>query len=136
MDDLTAHVSALTLARDSDYAELKAYITELQSSTGSALSTLADKFAQMEHNTGAVIAEVLRENRELRAENVRLSAEIRSSEVTTQLDGTSASLPSITPTVEPSPQQWMTVAAINKKLLHLPGNGHGNLATTYDPWIN
>ena len=67
------------------------------------MSTLADRFAQMERNTAAVIAEVVRENRELRAENVCLSAQIRSSEVTTQLDGTSAPLSSITPTVEPSP---------------------------------
>ena len=57
----------------------------------------------MERNTAAVMVEVLRENRELRAENVRLSALIRSSEVTTQLNGTSAPLPSITPTVESSP---------------------------------
>ena len=94
---------AISLARESDYAELNAKLTKLEASSESGLSTLADKFAQMEHSIGAAITEVLRENRELRAENVRLSAQIRSSEVTTQLDGTSASLPSITPTVGPSP---------------------------------
>ena len=69
---------------------------------GSVVSTLVDKVAQLEHNTGAVMAEVLRENRALRAENARLSTQSISSEVTTQLGGTSASLPSITPGFHPA----------------------------------
>ena len=133
IDSLTAQVSAISLARESDYAELNAKLTKLEASSESGLSTLADKFAQMEHSIGAAITEVLRENRELRAENVRLSAQIRSSEVTTQLDGTSASLPPISPTVGPPPPAVNVSSSVRQEAVSPPNKwSRGNNLRSLD----
>ena len=106
IDSLTAQVSAIALNYETGHAELKTSVAGVSWSLaelGSVVSKLVDKVSQLECGDPGAMEEVLRENRELRAENARLSLQNRSSDVTRQLDRTFVSLPSITRTVELSP---------------------------------
>ena len=103
---MTAGLSAVTIVGEpADYADLKATVSECSIACSnipamqSQMSEFAATLAQIQQDKDGSVTELLKEIRELRAENARLSLQSRSRDVSTQFD----SLPPITHAVQPSP---------------------------------
>ena len=97
---MTADLSAVTIVGEpADYADLKATVSECSIACSnipamqSQMSEFAATLAQIQQDKDGSVTELLKEIRELRAENARLSLQSRSHDVFTQFDSTCVSLP-------------------------------------------